>query len=109
MRHRSVNMLKAPKQRQKFAYILYQLHYRLSLMRYDQKIGHTRLMHLLSFPVKCHGRRASHSKAAISSDTTPQSAIKPVNAHPNLRCMLDAVKIMRSDIIDNFARVRVAM
>lgn len=56
-----------------------------------------------------HGSELPHENAATNSEMKPHSAIIPVKPMPRLRCKSDAVKIIRSEMIDNFANTSVAM
>jgi hypothetical protein len=69
----------------------------------------TRLKHLLPGPKKCHGSEMPHWKAAASSEATPHTAMNVVKVIPNLRCRSEAVSIIINEMIESFARARVAM
>lgn len=59
-------------------------------------------------PKKCHGVIEPHWNAATSSVIMPHKAMNAVSAHPNWRCMFEAVNIISNEMIDSLARARVA-
>lgn len=69
----------------------------------------TMLKHISSFPKKRHGSVVPHWKAARHIENTVQSTMKPASDRPRFRWVFDAVRIMSSEMIDNFANPKVAM
>lgn len=59
-------------------------------------------------PVR-HGYVLPHWSDVAITDTTPHSAMKPVKPRPTWRCLFEAVSIISSDMIDSFARAKVAI
>lgn len=74
-----------------------------------ESLENTILKHISSFPKKRHGSVVPHWKAARHIENTVQSPMKLASARPRLRWGFEAVRIMSSEMIDNFANPKVAI
>lgn len=56
-----------------------------------------------------HGYVLPHWNEVAITDTIPHDVMKPVRLSPRYRCLSDAVMFINSDMMDSFARAKVAM
>jgi hypothetical protein len=66
-------------------------------------------MHWLPRSLVRHGYVLPHWTDVAIIDTTPHSAMKLVSPRPRCRCLSDAVIFISRDMIDSFARAKVAI
>jgi hypothetical protein len=70
---------------------------------------HTKSKHLPSLARNCHGSTAPHWNAETTPDRMLQEAMNTVSSKPMFRCCFEAVKILSNEMMDSFAKHRVAI